>query len=197
MQKALAVLAIAIIGLTGCNKKPSTTSATSGDPVQQKLDQLAGNGATDCGRLKSMDPGEMKKASDCAMGAAQKKQPFHVAYDLPGMTIALAGNSEGKHFAVQSQQAENAQPGAPTEVKSEPCPADIRIAQSGRVTCFPAGSFGMNSMGGGSPHGGMTMPPATGQNPHGGTMSMPPDGAPNPHGTAPAPKPRTPSKTNQ
>jgi hypothetical protein len=198
MHKTLAVFTIAIIGLTACNKKPSSTaSASSGDPVQQKLEQLAGGAATDCGRLKSMDPGDMKKASDCALQASQKKQPFYVAYDLPGMTIGVAGNSEGKGFAVQSQQPENAQPGAVAEVQSEPCPSEVRLAQSGRVTCFAPGSFGMNS-GGGSPHGGMTMPPATGQSPHGGMMTMPPTGMASPHGK-PAPKqePAPPSKTKQ
>lgn len=199
MHKALAVFAIAIIGLTACNKKPSSSaSASSADPVQQKLEQLAGNGATDCGRLKSMEPSDMKKASDCALQASQKKQPFYVAYDLPGMTIGLAGNSEGKDFAVQSQQPENAEPGAKAEVQSEPCPSEVRVAQSGRVTCFAPGSFGMNSGGGASPHGGMTMPPATGQNPHGGMMTMPPGGMASPHGKpATTQEPANPSKTKQ
>jgi hypothetical protein len=143
------------------------------------------------------DPRGREGPSDCALQASQKKQPFYVAYDLPGMTIGVAGNSEGKGFAVQSQQPENAQPGAVAEVQSEPCPSEVRLAQSGRVTCFAPGSFGMNS-GGGSPHGGMTMPPATGQSPHGGMMTMPPTGMASPHGK-PAPKqePAPPSKTKQ
>lgn len=180
MYKALAILALAVVGLTACNKNSSTAAAKSGDPVQQKLVELAGNGASDCGRLKSMEAGDMKKASDCALDAAQKKQPFYVAYDLPGMTIGIAGNSEGKDFAVQSRQPESGQAGGSQEIQSQPCPSELRVAQSGRVTCFTPGSF-MNSNAG-SPHGSMTMPPATGANPHGGMMTMPPAGTPNPHG---------------
>lgn len=163
----------------GCHKAPSAKSG--GDAVDQKLQQLSGNGATDCGRLKSGSPDQMKTASDCAMNATQKKQPFHVAYDLPGMTVAVAGNSEGKLFTVEAMQAENAQPGAPATLQAEPCPAELRIAESGRVTCMTPGSMGSMGM-----HGGMAMPPASGPNPHGGAMP-----GENPHGemmpTHPAP----------
>jgi hypothetical protein len=185
MCKTAIVLTISALFLTGCNK---STPAKSGDAVQQKLQELAGSGATDCGRVKAQDPNQMKTAADCATGAAEKKRPFYVAYDLPGMTVAVAGNSEGKLFAVQSQQAEGAAPGATAEVNSGPCPAELRVAQSGRVTCTAPGSMGAPG------HGGMSMPPAGGgapgmASPHGGGMSAPAAGTPNPHAT-PTEKPK-------
>jgi hypothetical protein len=179
-------LMIAVASLIGCNKKPAKTG---GDAIDQKLQQLAGGSATDCGRLKSQDPGQMKTASDCAMGAAQKKQPFYVAYDLPGMTVAVASASDGKLYMIQAQTGENGQPAAAVQVNAEPCPSELRVAQSGRITCTAPGSMGgMGGMGmGGNPHGGVAMPPAGGENPHGGEM-MPPAGTPNPHAGGEAPK---------
>jgi hypothetical protein len=157
MHKALIVLIFAAASLAGCNKL--SAPAKSGDAVQQKLQELAGGGASDCGRLKSQAPEQIKPAGDCAIQAAQGKHPFYVAYDLPGMTVAVAGNSEGKFFLVQSEHAEN-QPPTAESVKSGPCPSEVRIAQSGRVTCSAPGSMG--GLGGASPHGGMSMPPGGG-----------------------------------
>ena len=120
------------------------------------------------------------------MAASKKKQAFYVAYELPGLTIALVGDSTGKLFSVQQEQAEGAPSGSTSsgktsEVVAAPCASELRIAQSGRVTCMPPGSMGGNMMGGASPHGGMSMPPASGANPH-GSMSMPPASGANPHG---------------
>ncbi len=55
----------------------------------------------------------------------------------------------------------------PANIKTTECPAELRVAQSGRVTCFAAGSMGMGSSGA-NPHG--AVPPAA-------------PGTPNPHGT--------------
>jgi hypothetical protein len=177
MHKVLIVLVIATLCLTGCKSSSSpsassaapATQAKTGDPVDQKLQELAGGGATDCGRVKSQTSDQIKTAADCAMDAVKNKRAFHVAYDLPGLTVGVAGNSGGKFNMVQVQQPENPQPGAkPPEVASAPCPAEVRIAQSGRVTCSPPGAMGMPNAGG-SPHGGgMPMPPAGTESPHGG-----------------------------
>ncbi len=194
-QTLAIALMLAVALFSGCNKK--TPSASSADPVEQKLQELAGTGASNCGRVKSVNPTDIKPASDCAMQDAQAKKPFYVAYELPGLTVAVAGSSEGKLYAVQSESAppaEGQQPASPTtpQLTASPCPAELRVASSGRVTCYAAGSFGAmgGAMGGASPHGGgMTMPPADGSNPHGGGMMMPPTGTENPHGgagTAPA-----------
>jgi hypothetical protein len=189
-------LALALAGLlAGCQSSPpppvsaqsGAPAAKSGDAVTQKLQELAGSGATDCGRIKFQPQGPQdatRNASSCAMQAAQQKHPFFVAYELPGLTVAIAGNSQGKLFSVTAEQAQGTSSGA-AQLNSGPCPAELRLAESGRATCIPRGS--MNLSGVPNPHGGMSMPP--GQNPHGG-MSMPPPGTPNPHGGG-MPLPRT------
>ena len=151
---------------------PATTAAPAGgeNPVRAKLAELSGSGATDCGDVKTMNEGEIKKASDCALDASKAKKAFLVSYTMPGMTVGVAGNAEGKSFTVQSEE-ENGKPAAP---KSQPCPAEVRVAQSGRVTCMPAGSMGV-APGSGNPHA------APGASPHGGGMATPPAGTPNPH----------------
>lgn len=186
MKKLTVIVALALAAiLSGCNKK-NVSASSSSDQLEQKLQQLAGNGAQNCGRIKAVNDGQTKPASDCAMQAAKDKKPFYVAYDMPGLSVAVAGSGDGKLYAVQSQSLASAegeaanQPTGPTELTVTPCPSELRLASSGRVTCFTPGSFGMNASGG-SPHGGgMTMPPGM-ANPH-GTMPMPPLGTPNPHG---------------
>ncbi len=194
MKSIVTVALLTVFALCGCNKSHNGSQASShpADATQKKLQELAGSGATDCGSPKSQQPADVEPASKCALQAAQNKQPFYVRYDLPGMTTAMAGNAEGKLFAVQTSSA--------GEVDSTPCPAEIRQAPSGRVTCYTPGSMGsMPGMGGTNPHGGgMTMPPATGENPHGGMMSVPnlPDSSPHQgsatpsHGTPQSKKPK-------
>lgn len=180
MRKALVLLTVAALSVVACNKsdsgKPAVGEKHAPDAVQNKLVELAGSSAKDCGRLASQEPGQLKIASDCAMAAAKDKQPFYVGYDMPGMTVAVAGNSQGQLFTIQADAS---------DVKSGPCPAEIRVAPSGRVTCFTPGSMGMGGM---NPHGaGETAMPASGMmNPHGGT---PAPSAPNPHGGTGAPAP--------
>lgn len=189
MRTTLILLTLAASLQVACNQSsaPAAVAAKSGDVVTQKLQEQAGSGATDCGRIKSQEPDKVKSAGDCAMQAAKDKRPFYVAYDMPGLTAGYAGNAEGKLFSVQSEQPEAA--GAKPEIKSAPCPGELRFAQSGRVTCMMPGSMGGA---GTSPHGGM--PPATGANPHGGMMDMPNLGTPNPQG-APQPSHPPASKT--
>jgi len=166
---------MATAALTGCTKSSTpaassaASSAASPDPVERKLQELAGGGASDCGHFKTQTLAQIKPGSDCAMQAAQNKRPFYIAYEMPGLTVGVAGNSEGKMFAIQTETA--AQPGATAEVKSAPCPAPLRVAESGRVTCIAPGSMGMST--GGSSHGGMTMPPAGTPNPHAGKTPPP------------------------
>ena len=101
-----------------------------------KLAEIAGGDAANCGHLKTQGTNEMDAASKCAMQSAQQKRPFYVAYDMPGMTVAVAGNSDGKLFTLQSQAG-----GA--GLVSGACPAELRIAPSGRVTCYAPGTFPM------------------------------------------------------
>jgi len=168
--KFSAALMLAFCCLTACNKSsaPATSSnsavssnSKSSDPALEKLQQYAGSGASDCGRLgvgASQD--QLKAASDCALHASQGKRPFYVAYDMPGMTVGVAGNSDAKLFTVQSKGAGS------EDVTSGDCPSQLRVAASGRVTCLAPGDMG--AMGAG--HAGAKMPPGT-ENPHaGGTM---------------------------
>lgn len=168
MKKVILVLLLVLWCISGCNKSagPATPSSNSSpapsrvdDAVQQKLLEYSGAGATNCGRLDvHAAETQLKSASDCALQANQSKQPFYVAYDMPGMTVGMAGNTGGKLFTVQSEGE-----GASAVLSSSACPSQLRVASSGRVTCFAPGDMG--SMSG---HGGGAMPP----------------GMPNPHATS-------------
>jgi len=145
MKTAVILLAMGLCCLNACNKSalpPAPATSSSPDAVQQKLQQYAGSSATNCGRLNTHAADQLKVASDCALQASQSKHPFYVAYDMPGMTVGVAGNSEGKLFSVQSQ-------GTPPSatLSASDCPSQLRIASSGRVTCFAPGDMG--SMGAG------------------------------------------------
>lgn len=184
MNKIFLMLTLAAAA-TGCNKSSGPAAAAApdvsskpSDVVQQKLVELTGKDATNCGRFAVQAPeAHLKTASDCAMQAANSKKPFYVGYDMPGMTVAVAGAVDGKLYSVQIQES--------GPVTSEPCPSELRVAPSGRVTCFAPGAFGGGAMGS-NPHTGMTMPPSGGTAP-GGMMNphelIPPaaQGAPNPH----------------
>jgi len=172
MKKLTPFLIFAACSLTACNKPAGSAAPSTGasaapaspDAVQQKLQEYSGAGATDCGRLDvHAAEAQLKNASDCALQANQSKHPFYVAYDMPGMTVGVAGSAEGKLFTVQSQSE-----GASPSLTGGACPAQLRIASSGRVTCFAPGDMGSMS----GSHGGGVMPPGM-PNPHtaGGTKS--------------------------
>ena len=171
MKNLAVLLVISFFCLVACSKPANSpapnsaaaTTPTSPDPVRQKLMEYAGAGRTDCGRLDvHASEIQLKAASDCAQTGNQKKQPFFVAYDMPGMTVGIAGNAEGKLFTVQSQGE-----GASSSVTGGACPSQLRVAASGRVTCFAPGDMG--SMGAGH----AAMPPGM-PNPHGsGTAKAP------------------------
>ena len=167
MKRFSAVLILAISSLAACSKAAgpvaSNASASpapapkSPDAVQQKLQEYSGASATNCGRLSIQAPADQSKtAADCAMQASQSKHPFYVAYDMPGMAVGVAGNAGGKLFTVQSQGT-----GPSAALTSGDCPSQLRIASSGRVTCFAPGDMG--SMGAGHTAG--AIPPGT-ANPH-------------------------------
>jgi hypothetical protein len=170
MRRVLPLFLIAACVLTGCKSKPSAASGnapttSTDDPVQNKLQELAGSGAKNCGHLKAQAPADLDAAGKCAVDASKAKTPFYVEYELPGMNVAVAGNSQGKLFAVQSQTG-----GA--GLVSGDCPAELRVAPSGRVTCYAPGTFPMGA--GAGSHSNLSMPPATGPgNPHGGADALP------------------------
>ena len=154
MRKTLLIALMAAACLSGCKKSPTPppTSAHANDAVDLRLKELAGSGANDCGRLdiRAVDT-QMTGASSCATKAAQEKHPFYVAYDMPGMSTGVAGNAEGKLFAVELQ---GAGPGA--QLQSGPCPGELRIAKSGRMTCFAPGTMSLTPSNG-DPHAGIAM----------------------------------------
>jgi hypothetical protein len=185
MNKILLLGVMAAVCLTGCNKSPSgssvSASAKPDDAVQLKLKALAGSGATDCGRLdvRAADQ-QLTGASGCAQKAAEGKHPFYVAYDMPGMSTGVAGNGEGKLFAVELQGS-----GTGAQLSSGPCPAEMRVAKSGRVTCFIPGTMGLTPTAS-DPHSGMAINPT---NPSGGGMIPQPFGSsPNTSSTKAPPK---------
>ena len=92
------------------------------------------------------------------MDAAKGKHAFYVAYDMPGMTVGVAGNTDGNLFTVQAQGS---------DVSSGACPSQLRVAPSGRVTCFAPGDMG--SMGAGVHNN--TSAPSGMTNPHTGGAS--------------------------
>lgn len=166
MRKTLPLL-LALSVVTACNKPatpansaaPATNSMSSSaatpssDSVQQKLQEYSGRGSANCGRFdQKATPEQLKAASDCATQAGQGKKPFYIAYDMPGMSVGVAGSNDGKLYTVQSQG------GALT---SGACPSTLRVASSGRVTCFAPGDMG--SMSGSHTAGSM---PAGASNPH-------------------------------
>jgi hypothetical protein len=146
-MKNLLLFALLLV-LAACSNKsnapqasssPSATPAKSPDAVQLKLQEYAGNSATNCGRLDIHAPeAQSKGAGDCALEASKAKHPFYVAYDMPGMAVGIAGNAEGKLFTARSEAG---------GVSSGACPSELRLASSGRVTCFAPGDMG--SMGAG------------------------------------------------
>lgn len=175
MKNLAAVLMIAVACLTGCSKPTAPAAANPApspqktDAVQQKLLEYSGQGATDCGRLDvRAAEAQLKTASGCALQAAQAMHPFYVAYDMPGMAVGVAGNGEGKLFTVQSQGS-----GPAPALTSGACPSQLRVAASGRISCFAPGdmtSLGDSHAGGAMPPTGMTNPHATDMaNPHAGT----------------------------
>jgi len=190
MRKTPLLLLLAACVLTGCKSSTSSSSSSTSsaspanrvanpnDPVEQKLQELAGSGAKDCGVLQSQATNEMDAAGKCALDAAKTKQPFYVEYRLPGMNVAVAGNSEGKLFSVQSQAG-----GA--GLASVPCPSEIRVAPSGRVTCYAPGTFPMGA--GAGSHSPTAMPPMGSANPHSGSKLPPghPSTNPSPKTTPP------------
>jgi len=150
MKKLVLLASTALLFLAACNNnKQQTTSAASPssavpaskppDAVQLKLQEYAGNSATNCGRLDIHAPEALSKgAADCALQASKAKKAFYVAYDMPGMAVGVAGNAEGKLFTARSEGG---------AVSTGDCPSELRLASSGRVTCFAPGDMG--SMGAG------------------------------------------------
>ncbi|HTW30726.1 MAG TPA: hypothetical protein VMD76_03550 [Candidatus Sulfotelmatobacter sp.] len=151
-MKLLFVSLLVVVSLTACNKsavspggaaKSAPTDDAARNALVADLEKNSGDGARNCGTLAAHPTEDQSKAaSDCAMQASQAKQPFYVAYEMPGMMIGVAGNAEGKLYTAHAEQT-----GSSWAQAGGNCPSELRVAASGRVTCFAPGDMG--SMGGG------------------------------------------------
>jgi len=176
MHKFLIAPLLLAVCFTGC--KHPAAQAKPVDVLESRLRTLAGNDATNCGRIT---PGaDVKAASDCAMQANTAKRPFYVGYEMPGgemglITFAFAGDNTGKVHRVEYSpkgwqgQMTGGELTDNNQAFTADCTAPLRLAQSGRVTCIPPMAMGAGGM---NPHGGMMMPPPGTANPH-GDMPMP------------------------
>lgn len=180
------------------SSQPTTTEAAStasgpADSMTDEMRNLAGATAINCGHVATA--GNVQPASDCAVQANNAGKPFYVRYDLPmpdaQMAIGTVRTADGRLMTVQydSKGLDKPQEGGrlsgDKKVSVVPCPTpeNLRVANSGRVTCFPPSQMPAGM----SPHaGGVTMPPA-GASPHGGMMQVPKN-LPSPHKTAEQPK---------
>jgi hypothetical protein len=176
MHKFLAIPLFAAVCFTGC-KRPAP-AAKAVDVLESRLRTLAGKDAINCGRVA---PGvDVKPAGDCALQANNSKRPFYVGYELPGgemglVTFAFAGDAGGKMYRLEYSpkgwpgQMSGGELTDGNQIFTATCPAPLRVAQSGRVTCIPPMTMGAGGM---NPHGGMMAAPPGMANPHGG-MVMP------------------------
>ena len=151
MRKVLTFVIVALL-LVSCDKPPSppAPSAVSGDAVQRKLQELAGSGATDCGRI-SQAQDKIQAAGACVMDAAKKKQAFYVIYELPGLMVALGGDATGKLYSVQQAQPAGASPGGAAELDG--CAMSFPVAHCTERSCHLHSSRlnGWKRDGGGQP----------------------------------------------
>src|SRR4051812_5822089 len=179
----------------------ATQQPSPNDAMTAQLKKVAGPDAKDCGTVPA-NSGDLQSASGCALQSNDAKRPFWVRYELPlpgaQMHIATTLAADGKLYTMQyssdgyKQAPEGATISSDKKLLTIPCPdAPLRVAGSGRITCFaPQQNAGNINA---SPHGGgMAMPGTMGANPHG---TMPPANGANPHGANP-PKPPATAKSH-
>jgi hypothetical protein len=117
-----------------------------------RLRQLAGEGALDCGMVEPLEPPDA--ASNCALKAQKQKTPFFVRYAVQGIdteqVLGFAGTSSGDVSSVwyfgkgystgvrPDKRSKNLRSTDDGRISIEDCskPINFRLASSGRVTCF-------------------------------------------------------------
>ena len=123
--------------------------ASDADVMAARLYRLAGADATDCGTVEIRhDP---SAATDCALKAFGKKDPFYVRYYVQGIDSSVAGglayDKKGNMSALEFDSMGWSSEGLPKgsrltdggHIIMEPCPRPIALHKtaSGRLTCFP------------------------------------------------------------
>ena len=119
-----------------------------------RLRQLAGDGALDCGMVGNLETPD--GASNCALKAREDKKPFFVRYGVQGIdaeqVLGFAGSADGAVFGVwyfgegyttgvtlsKEERARNLKLTDDGRISIEECskPVNFRKLNNGRVTCF-------------------------------------------------------------
>jgi len=94
----------AVAEVPGSTLAPAEPSASSDDPVQIRLVELAGSSATNCGVFKSSVLAELNSGSQCAENAFKTRTPFYIEYQMAGLTVVVAGNSQASLFRAVGQR---------------------------------------------------------------------------------------------
>lgn len=116
--------------------------------MDRRLENLAGTGAVDCGRVPVNEKRET--ATSCALNAFREGKPFRLRYDATGIDAQLSdglafdshGNGYGVIFDSLGLSGESLPKGATmpdgshTIVLACPKPLKVRKTRNGTLTCF-------------------------------------------------------------
>jgi hypothetical protein len=128
--------ALALLLLTGCSAADRSARAT--------LAELAGPGATDCGRGTTM--GGLPKVNACALEAQREGKPFFMRYLTHGtdslVTYGVARNAHGKLFKITIDHDPNGGRRDPFfrsrgTVSVQECVARVVVPHRAMLTCDP------------------------------------------------------------
>ena len=105
----------------------------TGDALDSKSRELAGEGAVDCGVVQIDE--SPTQANKCVKRAFARHQSYYIRYDLQGVEAIGAGlaGRNGELYALNYDQMSSA------PVRAETCPQPVRLLKSkhGRLSCFP------------------------------------------------------------
>jgi hypothetical protein len=125
----------------------------TGDAMDWKSRYLVGLGGVNCGRVKVR--GDPSAATQCALQADTKAQPFRVSYNVQGFDAFVAGGivrtPSGKHLALSYDSCPRGCGFSflRQRVRVAPCPQPyhLYVNPKGRINCFqPQLSYPKNLM---------------------------------------------------
>jgi len=139
---------------------PDTISAPS-SVIDNRLGELSGDRATDCGRVKVGD--DAAEASACALREFHGGRPFLVRYDVQGIdsevSIGLASDSYVVYTVAfdsygtsprglsQLPKGSKLMDGNHNVVMSCPAPVKLHVTTTGKVTCLGEGKKALAFLG--------------------------------------------------